>query len=348
MPPDIALRDHMAAYRKQIVFLEHESVVLRDNPLGDPFLRELPVYLPPTYDADPRSRFPIIWVLAPFTGWGEKLFNLSAWDENVVQRADRLMRNEAMSPTILAFPDAFTRFGGSQYLNSSAVGPYHDYIIEELVPFVDQSLRTMPEGANRAVMGHSSGGYGALMFAMLRPDIFAAAASHAGDMFFETCYWPDIPGAVRALSHYENIEAFVGELTSLTHTRDVGRDWFNALGLCAMSACYSPNPASKTGFDLPFDPYTGEIKHKVWELWLEHDPVRATVGRLENLRKLKMLYFDCGINDEYNLFLGARRLHRLLEQAAIDHLYEEFEGTHRNMNWRYERSLPILANAIAP
>jgi enterochelin esterase family protein len=249
---------------------------------------------------------------------------------------------------ILAFPDAFTRYGGSQYLNSSAVGRYHDYIVEELVPFVDQSLRTLPDGTYRGVLGHSSGGYGALMFAMARPDLFGAAASHAGDMFFEACYWPDIPGAIRTLNRFDSIESFVADLMTLTHTRDVGRDWFNAMSVCAMSACYSPNPVSQTGFDLPFDPYTGEIVREVWERWLEHDPVQAAPDQLANLAELKALYFDCGRDDEYNLFLGARRFHRLLEQAGIDHIHEEFEGTHRNLAWRYERSLPILAQAIAP
>ena len=242
--------------RQQVIYLPHDSVVLKGNPLGDPTQRDLPIYLPPTYDEDPDRRYPVIWVLAPFTSWGEKLFNLSAWDENIVQRVNQMMRSGKMQPAILAFPDAFTRFGGSQYLNSSAVGRYRDYIVDELIPFVDHSVRTIPDGAHRAVIGYSSGGFGALMFAMRGPTVFSAAASHSGDMFFEACYWPDIPGAVRTLGQYESIKAFVDEVKNLTHTRDVGRDWFNALSMCAMSACYSPNPDSDVGFDLPFDIYT--------------------------------------------------------------------------------------------
>lgn len=337
----------MNTYRKQVVYLEHNSSVLRGNPLGDPTRRELPIYLPPNYEGKPDQRYPVIWVLAPFTSWGEKLFNLSAWDDSILQRADRLMRSGEMPPVILAFPNAFTRLGGSQYRNSSAVGRYRDYIIEELIPTVDGSLRTLPEQAHRAVAGHSSGGFGALTFAMRDPGIFSAAASHSGDIFFEACYWPDIPGAIRALERYPSVEAFVSEVVSLEHTRDVGRDWFSALSLCAMSACYSPNPDSAAGFDLPFDLYTGEINPEVWNRWRAYDPVQATDDHLDNLRGLKTLYFDCGSEDEYNLFMGARRFHQVLNRAGIEHTYDEFDGTHHNLNWRYERSLPLLAEAIA-
>ena len=337
----------MITYRNQIAYFDYDSAVLKGNPLGDPSLRELPVLLPPTYQDEPNRRFPVIWVLAPFTSWGEKLFNLAAWDESIVQRADRLMRAGEMLPSILAFPNAFTRFGGSQYLNSPAVGRYHDYIVDELVPFVDRSLRTLAHRDNRAVVGHSSGGYGALMFAMRCPDVFAAAASHSGDMFFEACYWPDIPGAVRTLSRYDSVKKFTDELKLMTHTRDGGRDWFSALSLCAMSACYSPNSDSEVGFDLPFDTYTGEIRHSVWDRWRELDPVHAGQAQLESLRGLKALYLDCGTYDEFNLVLGARRFHRMLQAADIGHVYEEFEGSHHNLNWRYARSLPLLARAIS-
>jgi len=117
--------------------------------------------------------------------------------------------------------------------------------------------------------------------------------------------------------------------------------------MCAMSACYSPNPDCAAGFDLPFDHYTGEVDEKIWARWQALDPVRMVADRLDVLRGLKALYFDCGLRDDYNLFLGARRLHRLLAKADIPHQYEEFDGSHRNLNWRYEVSLPIITNAIA-
>lgn len=333
---------------ERIRYLQHSSQALRDNPLGDPSERFLTIYLPPNYDESPDRRYPVVWVLAPFTSWGQRFLNQQAWDPNIVQRMDQLVGRGEAEPAILAFPDAFTMLGGSQYVNSNATGAYEDYVIRELVPFLDDQFRTLPERDNRAVMGYSSGGYGALMLAMRHPDVFAAAASHSGDMLFEACYWPDIPGALRELERTGGVEGFLSELGDLSNPREQGHDWFNALNMLAMSACYSPNPASPGGFDLPFEPYTGAIRGDVWAHWQEKDPVRAAPRHQDALNSLRTLYFDCGRHDEYNLFLGARSLHQWLENAGIPHQYDEHTGGHRNVNWRYETSLPTLTRSIAP
>lgn len=331
-----------------IIHLEHTSRVLRDNAPGDPVTRSLPVYLPPGYQDDPERCYPVVWVLAPFTSWGERMFNLQAWDENIVQRMDRLVESGQAEPAILAFPDAFTLFGGSQYVNSPAVGRYEDYVVKELVRLLDTGVRTLADRENRAVMGYSSGGFGALRLAMRHPGVFGAAASHSGDMLFEACYWPDFPAAVRGLEEAGGVEAFVEKMRTLTRPRDQGRDWFSTANIVAMSACYSPNPDSPAGFDLPFEPHTGQIKPEVWARWEEKDPLCMAPDHLDALRDLKALYFDCGLYDEFNLFLGARRLHALLDEHGIEHTYEEFSGGHMNINWRYDVSLPIVTQAIAP
>lgn len=333
--------------RPHIVAVEHTSAVLRGNPLGDPHERALPVYLPPGYEDEPERRYPVIWVLAPFTSWGERLFNLQAWDENIVQRMDRLVAAGDAAPAILAFPDAFTRYGGSQYVNSSATGRYEDYVVEELVPLVDDRFRTLAGPAHRGVMGHSSGGYGALMLAMRHPDVFGAAASHSGDMGFEYCYGPNIPEAVRAFDAAGGVEPFLESLTAIERPHERGADWFGGLNLCAMAAAYSPDPSAPTGFVLPFDPHTGALRPDVWQRWLAHDPVRAAAGHADALRSLRMLYFDCGTRDEFNLFLGARQLHAALSEAGIPHTYEEFDGRHSGINWRYDTSLPALTRALS-
>ncbi len=327
-----------------IQYLQHESQVLKANPLGDPSSRKLPVYLPPGYDERPRERYPVIWVLAPFASWGERFFNLQAWDDNIVQRADRLIDEGKVQPAILVFPDCFTRFGGSQYLNSSAVGNYEDYLTTELVQFVDQKLRTRPEREHRAVMGHSSGGYGALLLGMRHPEIFSAVACHSADMMFEQCYWPDIPGAVRQWASVGGVEKFIERFPDI---HDKGKEWGNALSMVAMSACYSPNSQSALGFDLLCDPHTGEIREEVWKRWQAMDPTRIATQHLDGLKRLKLLYFDCGARDEYNLFLGARALHRILVEGNVPHQYQEFDGGHQRINWRYEVSLPLLSVALS-
>ena len=152
---------------KQLVDVVHDSEVLRDNPLGDPATREFPVYLPPQYTEQPDRRFPTCWLLAGYTGWaGMKAKKERAWEESLPDQLDRLMMSDgddALEPMIVVFPDCFTRFGGSQFRNSPSTGQYEDYLIKELVPFVDGRFRTLADRSHRAVLGKSSGGYGAMI-----------------------------------------------------------------------------------------------------------------------------------------------------------------------------------------
>jgi enterochelin esterase family protein len=334
----------MPTLHGKLIYLDHDSEVLNKNPLGDPANRKLAIYLPPDYELTDYRRYPVVWVLSPFGSWGEKLFNLQAWDENIVQRADRLMNSQSCPPAIMAFPDCFTRLGGSQYLNSSAVGDYEDYLIKELVPLVDKSFQSIPHRDHRALIGHSSGGYGSWMLAMQHPDQFSAFASHSGDALFEYCYLPDFPGGIQLLETVGGIQSFLTKLPDLQNDPLLG----HALSLVAMSACYSPDPASPYGFELPCHEHTGELHPRIWERWLALDPVRVAVQQLAALQSLRAIYFDCGMSDEYNLFLGARALDAILTQSNIPHTYAEYDGGHNQMNWRYEISLPFLISAITP
>ncbi|MFC1482050.1 alpha/beta hydrolase, partial [Candidatus Neomarinimicrobiota bacterium] len=152
--------------------ITHNSKVLEGNPLSDPTERQFPVYLPPGYSADAQP-YPVLYALAGFTGTGPNMINYSVWDETLPEQIDDLIASEKCPPAIVVMPDCFTRFGGSQYLNSPAMGRYEDYLIDDLVRLIDQIFNTRGDAANRAVMGKSSGGYGALTLAMKHPDIFA-------------------------------------------------------------------------------------------------------------------------------------------------------------------------------
>jgi hypothetical protein len=115
-----------------------------------------------------------------------------------------------------------------------------------------------------------------------------------------------------------------------------------------MAAHYSPDPGSKElGLQLPFNTETGEILDDVWKIWLTWDPIRMVDKYSTNLKKLKLIYLDCGIKDEYNLHLGARILHSKLEIMNIKHFYEEFDDGHMNINYRNDISLPKIYTALS-
>ncbi|MGQ0652962.1 MAG: enterochelin esterase, partial [Betaproteobacteria bacterium] len=91
-----------------VVVLEHVSQVLKGNPLRDPHVRKLAVWLPPQYDESPNRRFPVLYDLVGFTGSGLSHIGWKPFGENVPERAARLVRDGKMGPAIIVFPDCFT------------------------------------------------------------------------------------------------------------------------------------------------------------------------------------------------------------------------------------------------
>lgn len=316
------------------------SQVLRGNLLGDPTAREVHVYVPAGHDG---RDLPLLVDIVGYTAGGPAHTNWKNFGENLPERLDRLIDSGAMAPAVVAFPDCFTRLGGNQYINSSAQGRWMDFLCDEMVPFVEQRFGCGGTG-RRAIFGKSSGGYGALAHAYLRPDIWAAAACHSGDMGFELCYLPDMPGVLRSLArHGGSIERFMQAFETARKTD--GKDTHVLMILC-MAATYDPDPTQHLGIRLPVTPDTCEIIADRWANWLSWDPVLMVETHADALHRLKGLYIDCGDRDQYNLVYGARRLHRRLNELNIVHRYEEFPDDHSSVDYRMDDSLPFLVRAL--
>lgn len=317
------------------------SEVLKNNPPGDPSGRDVIVYLPPDYEQS-EKRFPVVYCLTGFTGRGRMLLNDSAFTPNLAGRMDKLIDTGKIQPMIVVMPDCFTHYGGSQYINSSATGNYEDYLTEELISFVDENFRAIPGKNSRAVMGKSSGGYGALICGLRHADKFGLVCSTSGDAYFEHCYLPDIPKAFRAIKGEPKkfVETFWNEEAKK------GKEDFSGFNIIGMSACYSPNENAELGFDLPFDLKTGEIRADIWGKWLAHDPVRLIENHVENLKSLKLLYLDAGTRDEFALDLGAKIFCEKLKDFDIPYIHEEFDDGHFNISYRYNRSLELISGLI--
>jgi len=327
-----------------VVLENFESRVLGNNPLRDPAVRRIPVYLPPGYE-NGNQRYPTAYVLSGFTGRGLQLLNDTAWDEPLPQRLDRLIGQGSLRPLIVVMPDCFTRYGGSQYINSSATGRYEDHLIQELVPHIDSKYRTVPEPAWRAVLGKSSGGYGALVLGMRHPEVFGLVADHSGDKYFELCYKLDFPKCLEGLAKFGGLAKFLSEFPH-PQPRPHKKLWADTANIVCMAACYSPNPGSLLGFDLPFDEATGELDPHVWARWLEHDPVHIVQRHAEALRSLRLLYLDCGNRDEFCMHYGTRILVRRLQELGIAYFHEEYDDGHFGVQYRYDRSFTMLSEAV--
>jgi enterochelin esterase family protein len=321
------------------VIHELESEVLRGNPLGDPTQRELWVYLPPGYD--PRRRYPALLALAGFTGTGASFFNRDPLAEDLRRRLDRLIESGACPPLVVVAPDCFTRVGGCQYISSSATGRYEEYLVDEILPFVERTYPVLRWG----VFGKSSGGYGAMVLAMRHPDRFLAVADHSGDANFELCYLADLTPALDAFREAGGPTAWLDAFWS-----DVNRHrgkHMKVLNALAMAAHYSPNPESPhLGIDFPFDLATGVFRPEVWERWRAWDPVNLVEKHAEGMRGLRLVYLDCGKKDEFTLQWGARALAARLRAAGVTVEHEEFDDGHMHIPYRYDVSLPKLGKAL--
>jgi S-formylglutathione hydrolase FrmB len=320
--------------------LSVDSQVLRGNLLKDPSTRLVDVYVPP---GSSGRDLPLLVDLVGFTGSGLSHTGWAPFQENLPERLDRLIGEGRMPPVVMAFPDCFTRLGGNQYINSSAMGQWEDYLLGELVPQVERQFGCGGTG-RRGVFGKSSGGYGAIVHALLHSDFWAAAACHSGDMAFEWCYLPDMPIALQGLAKCGNsIERWWTQLEAARKHPDDAGPVFNIL---AMAASYDPDPTQYLGIRLPVTLDTCELIDERWQNWQRHDPLVILNSKAEDLRRLKALYIDCGTADQYRLLYGARRFTRHLDQLGIPHRYDEFDDDHSGVDYRMDESLPFIARAL--
>ncbi len=323
------------------------SELLRGNPLDDPHERPLLVYLPPGYDDDPDRRYPAVYVIQGYSGNVAMWRNRSAFRVPFPEAADAVFAGGQAPPAIVVFVDAWTRYGGSQFVDSPGTGRYHSYLCDEIVPWVDAQYRSLPDAAHRAIMGKSSGGFGAMITPMLRPDLFGALATHAGDALYEYSYLSEFAAAVRHLRRYDgDIWRWWREFTSrVAFTREEDISLLMVLGV---AACFSAHPGGTV--DLPFDPVTGVLRPAVWQRWLDWDPVRMVRAHAEALQGLRAIWIDAGVRDEYQLDLGAEAFRAALRDVGVrDELvhFELFDAGHMGIDYRYPMSLAWLCEQMA-
>jgi S-formylglutathione hydrolase FrmB len=321
------------------------GAALEGNPLGDPVEREVLVYLPPGYAASSR-RYPVVFVLTGYASTHESLLNFKAWEPNLAERYERLLA-QGCPEAILVLPDCFTRWGGSQFIDSASTGNYQRYLAEDVLGMVDARYRTLARRESRAIIGKSSGGFGALRMLMDRPELFAVVGSHAGDSAFELSVRPRFAEVAPVYERHGGVTGFLAHLAELGGAPRGQRE-FLAIEMVAMAAAYAPladGPLPRAAF--PFDPYTAELLPEVWARWLAHDPVELVEARAVAVRSARLVFLDAGKSDEYGLQFGARMLaKRLMNSGATVH-HEEFEGGHMGTGHRYDVSLPRILAALA-
>lgn len=322
------------------------SRALVGNPLADPADRPVHVYLPPGYD-ESEQRYPTVYVLQGYTGQVAMWFNRKPFVPTFPEALDALFTAGEVPPLVVVLVDAWNAYGGSQYVDSPATGRYHSYVVDDVVPWVDARYRTLADRESRAITGKSSGGFAAMITPMLRPDVFGALASHAGDALYEYAYCAEFAKCVRALRPYDgDIWAWWETFQARGGTTPTPDDWT----LVMILGCSAAFSADEDGtVSLPFDSRTGALRHEAWQRWLAWDPVLMAPLHAEALRSLRAIWLDAGTRDEWFLDVGAQAFRAALAKAGVPDervSLELFDAGHADIEYRYPRAIAWLAQRL--
>ncbi len=310
------------------VTLKIHSQALKNNPLQDPHIRRHPI-LQPKGD-EPKEGFPVVLLLAGYGSNGSKNFAWRSFEQNEAQRIDSLVSEGKAPRAHYVFVDNWTFWGGSQFINSEAVGQYEDHLVQELVPALRQNFNLSKDPRFWCVCGGSSGGYGALHLASRHPHLFGLVAAQAPDSFFEASLLPEIYGGWpywKALGGLEGLrqELLEGRLLQKRYAHRL-------LNVVAMGLCYAP--VGKKSFAWPIEEPGGQLLAEVWRRWKFWDPLEFLPRHQEALKQWAGAYLDVGERDQFNLQFGARQIRDLLVGLGVSLSYSEFAGDHFDLGSR--------------
>ncbi len=317
------------------------------NLLGDPADREIRVYLPKSYYTCPEKRFPVIYFLHGMPAWGGMLVDPAPWEyfdlatgnktpvdfpaEGFVPWLNNLVDNEGMKEAIIVMPDAKTKYGFCMFLNNPVQGNYEDYIVKELVEFVDQNYRTIPHFNWRAITGHCAGAIGSLNIAMKHPKVFRYVGALSPSHFPEPkvlymsglIAWEDQMWGIEGPLPYNPFAPFKFVNNS-------------AYDLCQS---YLPNPDNPPYYcDLPVEFVNGQpviIPEQMEKLNAQNLLSMVQQHRI-GLKQLKTVYFDCGLNDGANTYYNTM-MHEELDAMHVKHQFETYDNPGTHISNLYER-----------
>jgi S-formylglutathione hydrolase len=288
---------------------------LEGNLSGDSPDRQVAVYLPPGYKANPKRRYPVVYLLHGFTDNDAKLYGFEKHWMNLPEVLNKAFGKDHKSEMIFVTPNAFTRFQGSMYSSSVTTGNWEDYVAKELVTYIDKNYRTIPRAASRGLAGHSMGGYGAMRIGQRYPEIFSSLYLLS-------------PCCLEPVSNVPQEAAAQARLQAIRTQADLEQADFMTKATFASAAAWSPNPQKPPFFlDLPVE--NGQVQPLVLARWTANRPLATIDQYIFNIRKLRALAFDAGTKDR-GIAASIKELDRVLDGYGIKHFYEEYEGDHIN------------------
>jgi enterochelin esterase-like enzyme len=312
----------------EVVYITVHATSLEHNRVGDSPDRAVAVYLPPNYGKS-AQRYPVLYLLHGYTGDERGWMNPGY--VGLPDLLDKLIAQHAIGPMLVVMPNSFNRFGGSFYANSELSGDWEDFIVRDLVAYIDAHYRTLAATASRGIAGHSMGGYGALRIGMEHPEVFVAAygMSPCCAVWNASEDRDDVVKAQKAKNLQEVVDGGMGPQSEL-----------------ALAAAFSPNLHNPPfGVDWPFDA-KGQPVPAVVARWKANVLTEIAAKYAAGIPRLHALGFDVGRQD--GLLPSLRQLNQEMTKLGIAHQYSEYDGNHSNrIRERMEKMvLPMMAKEL--
>jgi len=326
----------VAGARTERITLKSPS--LAGNLAGEPAEQEVIVYLPPSYDSEASRRYPVIVLLHGIAD------SPSIWlrAHHVPELLDRMVAEKKMPEVIAVMPNGGTKFLGSFYVNSTVNGRWEDYIANDVVGYVDAHYRTLARPESRGVMGHSMGGFGSLIMAMHRPDVFRSAYA------ISPCCLDAVEDIGYGNTAWTRALAFT---TAADADKALAAGDFYPVAIVALGRALAPNPQAPLLFDFPIRKAGPELlpAEPAYTKWRESFPIRQVPRYAENLRQMKGLVIEYGFNDQFShIPISTPAFSQALIDARVPHVLDVYTGDHRQaVNERLESKIfPFFASML--
>ena len=297
----------------KVLTVKVHSQGIANNMLGDSEYRKVSIYLPPGYIENSTTNYPVIYMLSDVNGTNEDWFQILG-STDFIETLDKLITQGGIKPAIMVFPDGKNKIGGSWYTNSSVTGNWEDFVVNDVVNYIDQNFRTLPFAASRGIAGKGMGGYGALKLATKHADVFSAVYSLNALVDFETMItheyiWSNSMKIATEALQYPTPNEFANKL----------------LG---MAVAFAPDPNKPVLLGNLPKTENGEIVNDVFEKWLDQDPLQMIGNYTNNLNLLKAISVDCSNSDA--CIMLSSNYSKALTENGIKNSFSYFTGTEKN------------------
>jgi|CXWL01.1.fsa_nt_gi enterochelin esterase-like enzyme len=321
-----------------------ESAALAKNLIGEKTERTINIYLPPSYDTSDKH-YPVAYFLPGFED--------TTMGVSLPRSVDALIEAGTVQEMIIVIVPGNNQLGGSFYVNSPSTGNWEDFVVQEVVGYLDSHYRTIAQSGSRGISGHSMGGFGSLNIAMRYPDVFGAVYSLSPGLFDENGL------ANSQMFLHERIISNFLEAQKAILVKPEDQQLKSVLFMpdnftVAYGLAFAPAPQKPPFyFDYPYSESSGKLvrDEMIWERWDSgFGDIPEKIAQYKgNFLRLKGITVDYGTNDEFAWIpQGCIYFDAQLTAAGIPHEMAVHNGNHQSQLGKrvLEHMLPFFSKLL--